>query len=141
MLAGMSGATAGSGGALGPDENDGRLMLPHAPRNTAMAEAIPRLRTARVLFELIMTFSPNQTFGRIPSRSQAQNSGRSNHVWPVAELRYGLGQASYIGLTKALSPWHDRTTCQAPVGGTISTRSERLPRLAGEGRGPATTAS
>jgi hypothetical protein len=29
-------------------------MLPHAPRNTANAEAIPRLTTVRVLLELIM---------------------------------------------------------------------------------------
>src|SRR5207253_2580448 len=76
----MSGATAGSGGALGPDENDGKLMLPHPPRNAAIDKTIPRLRTARVLFELIMAFSPNQTLRPHPCRSQAQNSGRSNHV-------------------------------------------------------------
>ena len=34
-------------------------MLPHAPRNTANAEAIPRLTTARVLLELIMA-SPSE---------------------------------------------------------------------------------
>src|SRR5205085_9798320 len=103
----MSGATAGSGGALGPDENDGRLMLPHAPRNTAMADAIPRLRTARVLFELIMTFSPNQTLRPHPSAAKRKT--------PVGAITFGLQpssdtvwQASYIGLTKALSPWHDR---------------------------------
>jgi hypothetical protein len=56
---------AGSGGALGADEKDGRLMLPHAPRNTAMAEAIPRLTIVRVLLELTMAFSPNELFGRI----------------------------------------------------------------------------
>jgi hypothetical protein len=50
----MSGATGGSGGAEGPDEKEGKLMLPHAPRNTANAEAIPRLTTVRVLLELIM---------------------------------------------------------------------------------------
>jgi hypothetical protein len=59
MVAGISGATAGSGGAEGPDEKDGRLMLLHAPRNTANAAAIPRLTTARVLLELIMA-SPEQ---------------------------------------------------------------------------------
>ena len=30
-------------------------MLPHAPRNTVKAEAIPRLTTVRVLLELIIT--------------------------------------------------------------------------------------
>jgi hypothetical protein len=50
----MSGATAGSGGAVGPDEKEGRLMPLHAPRNTASAEAIPRLTTVRVALDLIM---------------------------------------------------------------------------------------
>jgi hypothetical protein len=54
MVAGMSGATAGSGGAEGPDEKDGRLTPLHAPTNTANAEAIPRLTTVRVLLDLIM---------------------------------------------------------------------------------------
>jgi hypothetical protein len=55
----MSGATGGSAGAVGPDEKEGRLMLPHAPRNTANAEAIARLTAARELLELIMA-SPEQ---------------------------------------------------------------------------------
>src|ERR1041384_8303608 len=92
MLAGMSGATAGSGGALGADENDGKLMLPHAPKNAPIDKTIPRLRMVRVLFELIMAFSPNQTLRPHPGRSQAQNSGGSNHVWPAGELRYGLAK-------------------------------------------------
>jgi hypothetical protein len=54
MVAGMSGATGGSGGAEGPDEKEGRLMLLHAPRNTAKPAAIPRLTTVRMLLELIM---------------------------------------------------------------------------------------
>jgi len=37
------GRHAGSGATEGDDENDGRLMLPHAPRNIVSAEAIPRL--------------------------------------------------------------------------------------------------
>jgi hypothetical protein len=59
MVAGMSGATAGSGGAEGPDEKEGRLMPLHAPRNTAKPAAIQRLTAARVLLELIMA-SPEQ---------------------------------------------------------------------------------
>jgi hypothetical protein len=47
MVAGISGAKPGSGAAVGADENDGRLMLPHAPKNIVNAEAIPRLPTAR----------------------------------------------------------------------------------------------
>src|SRR6267154_4025158 len=50
----MSGATGGSAGAVGPEEKEGRLMLPHAPRNAASAEAIPRLTTVRALLDLII---------------------------------------------------------------------------------------
>src|SRR5437899_6598582 len=53
MDAGTSGTT-GSGATDGEDENEGRLMLPHAPRNTVSAEAIPRLATARALRDLTM---------------------------------------------------------------------------------------
>jgi hypothetical protein len=56
MVAGISGATAGSGVAEGDDDNDGRLKLPHAPRNIASTEAIPRLATPRVLGDLTMIF-------------------------------------------------------------------------------------
>src|ERR1700712_2496972 len=54
MVAGISGAIPGSGGAEGDDENDGRFMLPHAPRNIVSAEAMPRLTTARTLPDLTM---------------------------------------------------------------------------------------
>jgi hypothetical protein len=50
----MSGAIWGSGGGVGPDEKEGRLMPLHAPRNAASAEAIPRLTTLRALLDLIM---------------------------------------------------------------------------------------
>jgi hypothetical protein len=50
----MSGATAGSGGGVGDPDNEGRLMLPHAPRNTVNAEAIPILPIVRALRDLIM---------------------------------------------------------------------------------------
>jgi hypothetical protein len=60
----MSGATAGSGGAEGAEENEGRLMLPHAPSNTASAEAIPRLTTVRVL-DLIMASPKAKIVDRI----------------------------------------------------------------------------
>jgi hypothetical protein len=57
MVAGMSGATPGSGAAVGvDDEKDGRLILPHAPSNSASAEAIPRLATVRALSDLTMAF-------------------------------------------------------------------------------------
>jgi hypothetical protein len=59
MVAGMSGATAGSGGAVGPDEKEGRLMPLHAARNAASAEAIPRLNILRAPLDLIMA-SPEQ---------------------------------------------------------------------------------
>jgi hypothetical protein len=40
-------------------------MLPHAPRNTASAEAIPRLTTARALLDLIMASPQAKIVDRI----------------------------------------------------------------------------
>jgi hypothetical protein len=66
MLAGISGATPGSGAGVGDDdENDGRLKLPQAPRNKLSAEAIPRLATVRTLSDLTMA-SPRQKFVAAP---------------------------------------------------------------------------
>jgi hypothetical protein len=71
MLAGISGATPGSGGGAEEDEeNEGMLMLPHAPRNTVSAQAIPRLATARALSDLTMA-SPAFNSWPLPTRSQA----------------------------------------------------------------------
>jgi hypothetical protein len=68
----MSGAIWGSGGGVGPDENEGRLMPLHAPRNTASAEAIPRLTTARVLLELIMASPKAKIVDRIRLQPSAK---------------------------------------------------------------------
>src|SRR5882672_9972937 len=76
----MSGATPGSGAAVGPDEKEGRLMLPQAARNTARAEAAPRLTTVRTLRDLIMASPRTKIPWPHPSRSQAQNCCRSNDV-------------------------------------------------------------
>jgi hypothetical protein len=73
MVAGMSGATCGSGAGVGPDEKDGRLMLPQAPRNTASVEAIPRLRIVRDLLELIMAF-PRTKFRPHPPAAKRKSS-------------------------------------------------------------------
>jgi hypothetical protein len=58
MVAGISGATPGSaaGGGVDDEENDGRLKLLHAPRNSVNAEAIPRLATVRTQPDLTMAF-------------------------------------------------------------------------------------
>ena len=58
-VAGISGATPGSC-TEGDDENDGRFMLPHAPRSIASAEAIPRLPIARALSDLTIEHSPGK---------------------------------------------------------------------------------
>jgi hypothetical protein len=79
MVAGISGATPGSGAGSGDDDKDGRLKLPQAPRNNASAEAIPRLATVRALIDLNMAF-PRENSWPHPSRSQAQNCCRSNDV-------------------------------------------------------------
>jgi hypothetical protein len=61
MVAGISGATPGSGAdGADDDDSDGRLMLPHAPRNIVSAEATPKLATARALGNLTMAFPPNK---------------------------------------------------------------------------------
>jgi hypothetical protein len=67
MVAGMAGATPGSGAGGGLEllEKLGMLMLPHAPRNTASAQAIPRLAAPRALTDLIMA-SPNVDFVAAP---------------------------------------------------------------------------
>src|SRR3954454_5791923 len=104
MIAGMSGAVCRSGGGVGPDEKDGRLILPQAPRKLANVQAIPRLRIARVLFELIMAFPPGEGRWPHPPRSQAQNYCRSNDVRHMAPVPRSASRTSYIGLTKVLSP-------------------------------------
>jgi hypothetical protein len=103
MLAGIAGATPGSGGGVDEDENDGMLMLPQAPRNTVSAQAIPRLATVRALSDLIMV-SPAFNSWPLPSRTQAQNYCRSNDS---NELRWRSDLVScaacYIRLTKDLT--------------------------------------
>src|SRR4029077_12530277 len=54
MVAGISGATPGSGSELG--DSEGRFVLPHAPRKTVSAEAITRLATVRALSDVIIAF-------------------------------------------------------------------------------------
>ena len=56
MVAGISGATPGSASGAGLDDSDGRLMLLHAARKSASAEAIARLATVRALRDLIIAF-------------------------------------------------------------------------------------
>jgi hypothetical protein len=68
MVAGISGATPGSGAGVGFDENDGRLMLLHAPRNIDNAETIPRLATVRALRDLIIE-SPDTDRRSVPQPS------------------------------------------------------------------------
>src|SRR2546430_3106495 len=55
MVAGMSGATPGSGATLGPDD-DPKLnpVVSQPPKKTVSAETIARLATGRALHDLIM---------------------------------------------------------------------------------------
>src|SRR5260370_28017540 len=71
MVAGTSGT--GSGATDGDDENDGRLMLPHAPRNIVSAEAIPRFATARALRDITMAF-PRTIRGRTHSAAKRKTA-------------------------------------------------------------------
>jgi hypothetical protein len=56
MVAGISGATPGSGAAVGVDDNDGRLKLLQAPNKSVNAEAAARLATFRALHVPIIAF-------------------------------------------------------------------------------------
>jgi hypothetical protein len=69
-VAGIAGATPGSGGGAEDEENEGMLTLPHAPRNIVSAQAIPRLATARAPSDLTMV-SPAFNSWPLPTCSQA----------------------------------------------------------------------
>src|SRR3954451_9599415 len=56
MVAGISGATPGSGSGAELDDSDGRLMLLHAASEIVSADAIVRLEIVRALRELIIVF-------------------------------------------------------------------------------------
>jgi hypothetical protein len=102
MLAGISGAGAGSGGAEGEDEKDGRLMLLHAPRNIVSAEAIPKLATVRLQRRPTMFFPNSRPH---PSRSQAQNPCRSNDVQPITRpLRFSFFESILYPPHQGLNP-------------------------------------
>jgi hypothetical protein len=58
IVAGISGTGAGSGAAEGDDENEGRLMLLHAPSKIASTEATPRLAAIRAPPEPIISIPP-----------------------------------------------------------------------------------
>jgi hypothetical protein len=98
MVAGISGTGAGSGAAVGAEEEkEGRLMLLHAPSKTASAETIPRLAAIRARPEPIM-FSPKQIRRR--TRPAAK---RKNLIWQrrrkYAVASMWFPKASYMSLT------------------------------------------
>ncbi|HZR59721.1 MAG TPA: hypothetical protein VFA80_02010, partial [Xanthobacteraceae bacterium] len=64
MVAGISGTGAGSGAAVGDDdEKEGRLTLLHAPSKIASVERTPSLAAIRLPHEQSM-FSPKHFRGR-----------------------------------------------------------------------------
>src|SRR6185503_17388063 len=67
MVDGISGTGAGSGADVGDEENDGRLVLLHAPKSIASAEASPRLAVSRALRE--PTMSPPSISAFVPQPS------------------------------------------------------------------------
>src|ERR1700686_3392678 len=94
MVAGISGATPGSGAAVGPDENDGRLMLPHAPRKIVSAEAIPRLATVRPLSDLTMVI-PRTNWWPLPSAAKRKTAVGAM-MSSILRWRSGLVSASML---------------------------------------------
>jgi hypothetical protein len=97
----------GSGATAGDDEKDGRLMLPHAPRNIVSTEAIPRLATARTLTDLIMV-SPEQIRGRTRPAAKRKNAVGAMTSTNYAAAPIWFPKASYIRLTKGLTALLDR---------------------------------
>jgi hypothetical protein len=104
MLAGISGATPGSGGTSGLDVSDGRLKLLHAPRNIVSADAIARLATTRALPDPIIAF-PRAISGRTrPAANRKTPAGAMTSLKLRRRTDLVSQGASYIGLTKALTP-------------------------------------
>jgi hypothetical protein len=100
MVAGTSGATPGSGAADGEDGD--RLKLLQAPRKIVSAATTPRLAIVRAIGELSM-LSPEQIPGRsrpAANRKNAVGAMTSRKLRRCSDL---VSEASYIGLTKALT--------------------------------------
>jgi hypothetical protein len=105
MVAGISGPTPGSeGSGVGFEDSDGRLMLLHAPRNIVSAEAIARLATTRALPDPFIAFPP-AIFGRTrPAANRKTPAGATTSIKLRRRSDLVSQGASYIGLTKALTP-------------------------------------
>jgi hypothetical protein len=131
MVAGISGATLGSGGGSELDDRDGKLIPPpHAPRKIVSADAIARLATVRALTDLIIAF-PRAIPGRTrhaANRKTPAGAMTSGKITP--QLRFGFQAASYIGLKKALTPLLDRNSAKPySPGPEFSTQISRLLRV------------
>jgi hypothetical protein len=120
MLAGISGATPGSGAAVGSEENDGRLKPPpHAPSNSASAEAIPRLPTARALTDLTMAFPRTNIRGRTRPAANRKTPVGAMTSHKIRQRTDMVSRSSYISLTNGLTPLLDRIGPKPYSGRTI----------------------
>ena len=83
-------------------------MLLQAPKNTVSAETIARLATTRALPNPIIAF-PRAIFGRTrPAANRKTRAGAMTSIKLRRRSDLVSQGASYIGLTKALTPLLDR---------------------------------
>src|SRR5256885_3327879 len=124
MVAGISGATPGSGATVGL-EDDPKLkpVVSQPPRKIVSAETIAKLAAGRALRDLFMA-SPEQTPGR--SRPAANRKTPTGAMMLRHWTGFGCVSTSYIGLTKALTPLLDRTAAKPYFPIHISTQIPRL---------------
>jgi len=83
MVAGISGATPGSGATVDDEEpNMLKFVVSQPASKTASVEMMARLATGRALPDLIMGI-PRLISRPLPSHSQAQNTNRGNDLGPT----------------------------------------------------------
>src|SRR5579871_2001502 len=129
MVAGISGTGAGSGAAEGEDdENEGRLMLLHAPRKTASIAAIPRLAAVRTPPDPTM-FIPKQIRGPPRPAAKRKNPDLATTSCKIRRRIDVVSQSIPYELHQAIN----RVCLTGPPRGhiprrTIGTLNARLPR-------------
>jgi hypothetical protein len=103
MDEGISGSTPGSVAAGGDDEdNEGRLKLLQAPRNTVSAATTERLLAVRDQRKLIMVF-PRTRSWPLPSAAKLKTAVGATTT-PDDPIWF-RGAASYNSLKKGLTPF------------------------------------
>jgi hypothetical protein len=90
MVAGISGATPGSGAGSVFVDIDGRLKLLHAPRNSVSAEAVASLTTVCALSIPIIPHSPRISRLQRPAAKRKTLAGAMTSAKETQPLRFGF---------------------------------------------------